>query len=116
MHLDPNQSLHLLLKLVLCLFSLGSELAVPFVNGQLTASSVSFTQSGHLSPEASCFLNVCVRLRASLERGDGLFPSSSSQAEGKTRELRFMVVSSLWFLFFLNPVPPVRSLAAHALL
>jgi hypothetical protein len=48
MHLDPNQSLHLLLKLVLCLFSLGSELAVPFVNGQLTASSVSFTQSGHL--------------------------------------------------------------------
>ncbi len=64
MHLDPNQSLHLLLKLVLCLFSLGSELAVPFVNGQLTASSVSFTQSGHLFAGSFLFPErVCVPAR-----------------------------------------------------
>ncbi len=93
--------------------SLGSELAVPFVNGQLTATCV-FYQSGHLFA-GSFFFPERVPARF-LGARRLAFSFSFVASRGLDQRAPFHCSLESLVSFSLNPVPPVRSLAAHALL
>ncbi len=98
MHLDPNQSLHLLLKAGLVSVSLGSELAVPFVNGQLTASFV-FYQSGHLFTGSFFFAERVPARFLRARRPAFSFFFVASRGQDKRAPLHGSL-ESLSFLFF----------------